>query len=84
LDVTSLITNVPIELAMESIEKRWSLISSRTLIPLKEIKDAVEFVLNSTFFIFNNICYTQIYDTMGSLLSPIIADLVLQDLELSV
>jgi len=45
---------------------------------------AVEFVLSSTFFTFNNICYKQIFGTpMGSPLSPVIADLVLQDLEMS-
>jgi len=84
LDVISLFTNVPIELAMESIEKRWSSISRMTLIPLKEFLSAVEFVLNSTFFTFNNTCYKQIFGTpMGSPLSPLIADLVLQDLEIS-
>jgi len=83
LDVTSLFTNVPIELAMNSIERRWSSISHNTLIPLEDFKMAVNFVLNSTFFIFNGICYKQIFGTpMGSPLSPVIADLVLQDLEL--
>jgi len=83
LDVTSLFTNVPIELALESIERRWSSISQNTLIPLEEFKSVVNFVLNSTFFTFNNICYKQIFGTpMGSPLSSVIADLVLQDLEL--
>jgi len=82
LDVTSLFTYIPIESALNSIEKRWNLISQYTLIPLQEFKDAVKFVLSSTFFTFNNICYKQIFSTpMGSLLSPVIADLVLQDLE---
>jgi len=40
--------------------------------------------INSIFFTFNNICYKQIHGTpMGSPLFPIIADLVLQDLEMS-
>jgi len=83
LDVTSLFTNVPIEVAMKSIEKRWSSISQNTLIPLEDFKGAVSFVQNSTFFTFNSICYKQIFGTsMGSPLSPVIADLVLQDLEL--
>jgi len=81
--VRLLFTNVPIELAMNSIERRWSSISHNTLIPLEDFKMAVNFVLNSTFFIFNGICYKQIFGTpMGSPLSPVIADLVLQDLEL--
>jgi len=84
LDVTSLFINVPIDLTLESISRRWELISHNTLIPLHEFKDTVKFVLNSTFFTFNNICYKQIYGTsMGSPFSPVIADLVLQDLEIS-
>jgi len=51
---------------------------------MSDFKMAVEFVLSSTFFTFNNICYKQIFGTpMGSPLSPVIADLVLQDLEMS-
>jgi len=61
---------------------KWEFISHNTLIPLQEFKDAVKFVLNSIFFTFNNICYKQIYGTpMGSPVSLVIADLVLQDLE---
>jgi len=83
LDVESLFTNVPIELALNSIERRWSSISHNTLIPLEDFKVAVSFVLNSTFFTFNGICYKQIFGTpMGSPLSPVIADLVLQGLEI--
>jgi len=82
LDVISLFTNIPMDSALNSIEKRWNLISQHTLIPLQEFKDAVKFVLGSTFFTFNKIIYKQIYGTpMGSPLSPVIADLVMQDLE---
>jgi len=82
LDVTSLFTNVPIDLALESISRRWNSISQITSIPEEEFKDAVKFVLDSTYFMFNNVCYRQTYGTpMSSPLSPIIADLVMQDLE---
>jgi len=38
--------------------------------------------LASTFFTFNNVIYKQTYDTpIDALLSPIIADIVMQDLE---
>jgi len=43
---------------------------------------AIKFVLSSTYFTFNNTIYKQTYDTpMGSSLSPIIADVVMRDLE---
>jgi len=43
----------------------------------------MNFVLNSTYFLFNNKYYKQTYEyPMSSLLSPMIADLVLQSLEL--
>jgi len=42
----------------------------------------LKFVLSSTSFTFNNIIYKQTFDTpMDSSLSPIIADVVMQDLE---
>jgi len=51
-------------------------------IPKDEFLDAVQFVLKSTFFSFDNQIYKQNYGTpMGSPLSPIIADIVMQDLE---
>ncbi|XP_039312984.1 uncharacterized protein LOC120359472 [Solenopsis invicta] len=43
---------------------------------------AVQFVLTSTFFTFNNKIYKQTFGVpMGSPLSPVIADIVMQDLE---
>ncbi|XP_029673125.1 uncharacterized protein LOC115241501 [Formica exsecta] len=53
-----------------------------TLISALEFILAIKFVLNSTFFTFNGTIYKQTYGTpMGSPLSSIIADIVLQDLE---
>jgi len=43
---------------------------------------AVQFVLDSTYFTFDNIIYKQNFGApMGSPLFPIIADVVMQDLE---
>jgi len=58
-------------------------IQSNTKIPKNEFIFAIEFVLSSTFFTFNNIIYRQTFGTpMRSPLSPI-ADVVMQDLETS-
>ena len=82
LDVISLFTNVPIDLAVEGIRKRWSYIEKNTKIPIDEFISAIEFILSSTFFSFNNIIYKQTHGMpMGSPLSPIIADIVMQDLK---
>jgi len=52
------------------------------LLPKIEFFFALEFILNFTFFLFNDKFYKQTFGTpMGSPLSPIIADLI-QELEL--
>jgi len=60
------------------------LIESNTSISKNEFINAIKFVvLESTLFSFDKIVYKHIFGTpMGSLLSPIIADLILQDLEI--
>lgn len=85
LDVVSLFTNIPITEVINSITKRWDQVELNTIIPLNEFLIATNLILNSTYFSFNNVYYKQIFGTpMGSPLSPIVADLVLQDLETTV
>ena len=80
LDVVSLFTNVPIELASDSVIKRWDFISRKTKISLDEFLIAFRIVLNSFFLIFNSTLYKQIFGTpMGSPLSVVID--IMQDLE---
>ena len=82
LDVTFLFTNVPLDLAIEGIVNRWEFISEKTKIPRDEFIFAVQVVLTSTFFTFNYSTYKQTSGVpMGSPLSPVIADIVMQDLE---
>jgi len=92
LNVGSMFTNIPIELAVDSIKKIWHLIKNNTSIPYEEFLIGIRLVLNSTYFKFNNKIinitinkiYKQSFGTMGSLLSPLIADLVIQDIETKV
>jgi len=81
-DVISLFTNVPIDLSLEIIKEKWSYIEAHTNLPQNEFVLAIKFVLESTFFHFNNCVYKQTYGApMGSPLSPVVADLILQRLE---
>jgi len=85
LDVISLFTNVPIESITDILEEKWSFIETHSTIPKEEFFNAINLVLHSTFFVFNNKFYKQTYGApMGSPLSPIIADLFLQKLETDV
>ncbi|XP_011882019.1 PREDICTED: uncharacterized protein LOC105569853 [Vollenhovia emeryi] len=82
LDVTALFNNIPKELVIKAIEKRWQEISQKTFFNLKQFLYATELVLSSTSFSFNGQFYEQIFGSpMGSPLSPILADLVMDDLE---
>ena len=82
LDIVSLFTNIPTEIATNSIKKRWSFIKNNTNLPIDEFLIGINLILNSTFFTFDNKFYKQIFGTpMGSPLSPIIADIILQDFE---
>ena len=50
LDVSSLFTNVPFDLIINSIKKGWNSIKSATNFPLEEFKRGIEFLMNNTFF----------------------------------
>ncbi|XP_011862988.1 PREDICTED: uncharacterized protein LOC105559345, partial [Vollenhovia emeryi] len=81
-DATSLFTNIPKELALKSIESRWDSIETNTKFNLQQFLYAIDLILSSTSFVFESQFYEQIFGTpMGSPLSPILADMVLDDLE---
>ncbi|XP_029679435.1 uncharacterized protein LOC115245313 [Formica exsecta] len=85
LNVISLFTNIPSDLAIDSINSRWYHIETHTMIPKNDFISAIKFILSSTYFTFNDNIYKQTYETpMSSPLSPIIANLVIQDVEESI
>ncbi|XP_076299355.1 uncharacterized protein LOC143218195 [Lasioglossum baleicum] len=82
LDVTALFTNVPIGLALEVLDSRWDELKEHTTIKREEFIQAVKFVLEANVFMFNGIYYKQVFGTaMGSPISPLIANLVMEKLE---
>lgn len=81
-DVVSLYTSIPLRLVLDSLEKRKHYFNDDTGILLQELKMAIEFIMSSTFFQFNSEIYQQISGLpMGSPLAPILANLVMIDLE---
>jgi len=50
LDVISMFTNIPVNLAIESISNRWVHISKGTKIPKNEFIKALKLILESIFF----------------------------------
>ena len=82
LDVTSLFTNISCELVLGSLDRRAVSTHNHCNIPLDELKECTAFLFNNTFFTFNGQVYQQIYGTpMGLLISPLFADIVMDDLE---
>ncbi|XP_024879013.1 uncharacterized protein LOC112459226 [Temnothorax curvispinosus] len=80
LDVTALFTNIPKDLV--TIEKRWNHIAEKTKLSLPQFTHTIDLILSSTRFCFNGEFYEQIFGSpMGSPLSPILADLIMDDLE---
>lgn len=82
LDVVSLYTNIPIELALQAIEKYWPEIEKFTKIPKSEFIKSVTYILNSNYFQYNQEIYKQKFGVaMGQPISSTIADLVMQFIE---
>jgi len=83
LDVTSLFTNIPKELVIQGIRNRWNDIKNITKMSQAQFLDAIDLVLSSASFKFDGKYYEQIYGSpMGSPLSPILADIIMDDLEI--
>ena len=82
LDVVSLYTNIPVNLAFDNINQKWKEIEQYTDIPKNEFIVASKLCLESTYFSYNNEFYKQNFGiAMGSPLSASIANLVMESLE---
>ena len=82
LDVTSLYTNVSVDLLIKIVKEKYNEIKLFTNIPLNEIIIAIRIVLKENVFTFNNTLYKQKFGcSMGNPLSRIAADIVMEHLE---
>ena len=82
LDVNSLLTNVSEKLVLNSINCKYSLILNKCKILFDTVRVLIKFLFNNNYFQFNNVFYKQTYGKpVGSLISPLFADIVMEDLE---
>ncbi|XP_070549267.1 uncharacterized protein [Ptychodera flava] len=81
-DVVSLFTNTPIDYALDIIKERLvgdSKLKSRTLLSVDDIIELLKFIVNTTYFVFREQIYQQLFGTaMGSPVSPIVANLFME------
>lgn len=82
LDVVSLYTNIPITLISDILTKKWVLLKQHTSLTLDDFINAVNLVLNNSYFQYENDFFQQLNGcAMGSPISSTIAQLVMEHLE---
>ena len=83
--MTSLFTQVPINEALRVVKEQLNkdhTLSERTSIPISQLVGLVELCLRTTYFQFQDDYFKQMDGaSMGSPLSPVIANLFMEDLE---
>ena len=84
-DVSALFTSIPIEAAINIIEKHLKEdtdLHTRTNMKIQHIISLLRFCLNNSYFSFHGRFYQQTEGAaMGSPISPIVANLFMEDLE---
>ena len=84
-DVVSLFTKVPIDLAIHVTKRRLqedNTLEDRTALSIDDIIQLLEFCLKATYFSFRGKYYQQIFGTaMGSPVSVVVADMVMENIE---
>lgn len=82
LDITSLFTNISCDMVLDFLYRRFNIIHGKSKISFVDIIRAREFLFDINYFLFNGKYYKQIFGTlMGSLISPLFTNLVMEDLE---
>ena len=85
-DVSAPLTSVPIEPAITIIRRKLELdqtLHTRTIMKVEQIISLMEFCLKTTYFLFQGRFYEQLQGAaMGSPISPIVANLYMEDFEI--
>ena len=82
LDVVSLYTNIPVDKIYRCIKARYGELARYTSIPWPSFKKALKIVLENAFFQYEGRIYEQIFGVpMGSPLSSVVSDIVMEKLE---
>lgn len=85
LDVSALFTNISKRAVVRAITRRWPEIKKFTNLTLAAFTEGIELIYDNCYFQFNDKKYQQIFGSpMGSPISPVLAELVLEDLEQTV
>ncbi|KAL9953883.1 hypothetical protein ACROYT_G041356 [Oculina patagonica] len=84
-DVVSLFTSIPIDMAIDIVQRKlegsddWR---SHTQLTKGQVLDLLSFLLHNSYFVFEGIQYHQVSGcAMGSPVSAVIAELVMQEVE---
>ncbi len=84
-DVVSVFTNTPIDESLDMIRNRLIqdiTLKDRPKLKVDDVMDLLRFILTTTYFQFDGVIYRQKFGTaMGSLVSPIVANLFMEFLE---
>ena len=85
LDVVAMFPNIPLDLVKKAVSNRLIKVKSQTILDKKEFLKGLDFIMNSTKFEFNGKFYKQKFGTpIGSVISPMMAEIVMEDLEKTV
>ena len=84
-DVVSLLTRIPVDLAVKVAEERLrqdTSLGQRTSLPVEDIIHLLSFCLKTTQFAYNGTYYQQVFGTaMGLPVPAVIANMVMEDVE---